>query len=151
HASRRRREDLARIGAPVRIEGAAYPPHELQIVGTERETELLDLLDADAVLAGDAAAELDAGPQDLAARLEHPRRPRAIAPVEEDDRVDVAVAGVEDVADAEIVARAGRLDAGEDLGEARARHDAVLGTVVRRQAADGPERALAALPERRAL
>ena len=39
----------------------------------------------------------------------------------------------------------------QDLGHARARHDAVLRAVVRREAADGAEGALAALPQRGAL
>jgi hypothetical protein len=57
------------------------------------------------VLAGDAAAELDAG-----SRISRPAASTpdlvAIALVEEDDRMDVAVAGVEDVGDAQAMALA---------------------------------------------
>ena len=119
--------------------------------GENKQRHLRDLLDADAVLAGDAAAERDARLEDLPAGREHALDLVRVALVEEDDRVDVAVAGVEDVADAEAVALGRRRDRAQDLGHARARHDAVLRAVVRREAPDGAERPLARLPERGAL
>jgi hypothetical protein len=82
---------------------------------------------------------------------EHAGDLAAIALVEEDDRMDVAVAGMKDVADPELVALGGRRDAAEDLRHARPRDDAVLGAVVRCEAADRPEGALPALPEQGAL
>ncbi len=111
----------------------------------------MHLLDADAVLTGHAAPELETGEQDLPTGRQRARRLGGIALVVQNDGMDVAVAGVEDVADAEPVARARRLDAREDLGEPRARDDAVLRAVARRQAADRAERAFPALPERRAF
>ena len=74
-----------------------------------------------------------------------------VALVVEQDRVDVAVAGVEDVGDAQAVALADGGDGAQDVGHLGARHDAVLRAVVRRQPADRAEGALAALPQRRAL
>ena len=68
--------------------------------------EELPLLEADAVLAGDRAAEADAQAQDL--RGEHLGAivRAGLAAVEEDERVQVAVAGVEHVGDADAVLRA---------------------------------------------
>src|SRR5207253_3049501 len=72
--------------------------------------------------------------------------------VEHQDRVNVAVAGVEDVADTEAVLLRGGLNVPHDLRELRPRYDAVLGAVTRiAQAADRAERLLAGLPERHAL
>ena len=62
------------------------------------------LLDPDAVLAGQAAAHLDAGVQNFAAGVDRAPHLVGVALVVEHDRMDIAVAGVEDVADREIVA-----------------------------------------------
>src|SRR5262249_59422909 len=96
---------------------------------------------------GDAATEGDAGLEDLAPGRQHRLHLVGVALVEEQDGVDVAVAGVEDVADAEPVALAGAGDRAQDVGDARARHHAVLRAVAGRQPADRTEGALAALPE----
>src|SRR5581483_12088490 len=127
------------------------PHHPAQVVRREEEGHLADLLDADPVLPGQAAAERDARLEDLLARREHAPHLAGVALVEEDDRVDVAVAGVEDVPDPEGVALADRRDRPHDVRDPRPRHDAVLRAVVRRQAPDGAEGALPALPEERAL
>ena len=103
------------------------------------------------MLAGDATAERDARLEDLVAGRQDARRLLAVALVEEDDRMDVAVTGMKDVADAQAMARADPLDTREDLGKPRPRHDAVLRAVARRQAAHGAECALATLPQHRAL
>ena len=58
------------------------------------------LLDADAVLAGEAAADLDAELQDLGAGFLGLLQLARLVDVEEDQRVQVAVAGMEDVGDA---------------------------------------------------
>src|SRR5439155_1592975 len=144
-------EDLVRVGAPLGIEHGPQPDHRGEIVGAEEERHLPDLLDPDAVLAGQAPAERDAGLEDLAPRRQHAPHLVPVALVEEEDRVDVAVASVEDVGDAEPVALGRRRDAAEDVGHPRPRHDAVLRAVVGRKPADGAEGALAALPERGAL
>ena len=88
--------------------------------------------------------------QDLVARRQHALHLVRVALVEEQDRVDVAVAGMEDVADPRAggVRRWPRSRAG-CRGSLRARHHAVLRAVARRQPADGAERLLAALPQQR--
>src|SRR5207237_5911155 len=110
-----------------------------------------DLLHADAVLAGYAAAAADTLFQDLVASLEHALHLFLVAFVEEQDRVNVAIAGVKNVAHAQLILLADPLDLAEDVRQFRARHDAVLCAVARRQPADGAERLLAALPEQVSL
>ena len=84
------------------------------------------------MLAGDRAAERDAEVEDLAARRSAARSASpGIALVVEDERVQVAVAGVEDVADAHAVLDCQLADPPQHLGQARARHDAVLHVVAR--------------------
>src|SRR6185369_16754796 len=112
------REDLPGVGAALRVEDRAHALHERDVVGREGESELGELLDTDAVLARHAAAELDARRQDLASGGKRARRLVRIALVVQHYRMDVAVAGVEHVADAEAVARTRRLDAGEDVRKA---------------------------------
>src|SRR5262245_29030820 len=53
-------EDLARAAAAFGVEGGAQPQHHVQVFGGEQLGHEVDLLDADAVLAGDAAALADA-------------------------------------------------------------------------------------------
>src|SRR5205823_12819059 len=98
-----------------------------------------------------ATAERDARLENLAPSDEHPLDLVAIALVVEQDRMDVAVAGVEDIGDPQALLFGDPADDAQDLGHLGARHDAVLRAVVGRQTADGAEGALAALPERRAL
>ena len=59
-----------RVGAVLGIEHGAERHHRTQVVGAEEERQLRHLLDADAVLAGKASAERDAGLKDLPARRE---------------------------------------------------------------------------------
>src|SRR4029079_5452101 len=60
----------------------------------------------------------------------------------------VAVAGMEDVGDAQAILRRELLDAAQDLGQALARDRAVHAEVVGRDAPDRRERGLAPRPER---
>ena len=99
------------------------------------------------MFSGDAATHVDAFVQDLVAREQHALDLFGVAFVEQQDRMDVAVAGVEDVDDADAVPRARLGDELQDLGQLRARHDAVLRAVTGAQAADRAERLLAALPQ----
>ena len=56
--------------------------------------------------------------------------------------MEVPVAGVEHVRDRDRLAMVHRVDAGEDLDELRARHDAIVEVVVRRDLGDRTERRL---------
>ena len=65
--------------------------------------------------------------------------------------MQVAVAGVEDVDDDEVVLGRDRVDLAQHLEEPGAGHDRVVEVVVRLDAGDRAERRLATLPEQRAL
>ena len=72
-----------------------------EIVGAEHLAHQVALLDADAVLAGEHAADLDAQPQDLGAERLGPLELARRVGVVEDQRVQIAVAGMEHVGDAQ--------------------------------------------------
>ncbi len=84
------------------------------------------LVDPDAVLACDRAADIDTQLHDLTRRALHPRELLGVLAVEEDVRVKIAVTRVEDVRDIQTVASPDFLDASQDLGQARPRHRGVL-------------------------
>ena len=73
------------------------------------------------------------------------------ARVVEHERVEVAVAGVKDVADAKAVLARELVDSPQHLGEPRARHDAVLHVVVGADPAHRGERRLSPPPDRGAV
>ena len=109
------------------------------------------LLHADAVLAAQRAAGRGAHAHDLGARVDHPLLGAGHVGVPQDQRVQVAVAGVEDVGDAEARFARDLLDARQRRRQLGARHHAVDGVVVGREPADRGKRAFAARPERGAL
>jgi hypothetical protein len=103
------------------------------------------------VLAGDRAPGVDARLHHVAHRRVHARALVRVARVVADVRVQVAVAGVEDVADAHTVRGADGGDARQHVGQPRARHHRILQHEVRGDAPHRPERLLAPLPQSRAL
>ena len=150
-AEPRRREHLAGVREPGGVERAAEPCKRLEVALGEHRGHRARLVDAHAVLAGERAAGLDAGGED---RVRQGLRALDLAvrgPVVENERMEVAVPGVEDVPDAEPVLGGERVDAAEDGRQPRARHHAVLDVVVGGDPAHRRERALAAEPEPRAL
>ena len=91
------REDLVGVGETRRVERVPQPGLRVEVVGHEDERHRVALLQADAVLAGQHAPGVDARAEDLVARGLHARPDPRLAGVERDQRVEVAVAGVEDV------------------------------------------------------
>ena len=104
-----------------------------------------------AVFAGERSAGIDAVLQNLGADFRGEIGLPGNLLVVADQRMQVAVAGVEHVADAKAAARLELTDAIEHLGQLRPRHDAVLDVVVRRHAPHRRERALPPLPDPRAM
>ena len=102
------------------------------------------------MLAGEAAADLDAELEDGVARFLRLLQFAGFVDVEQDERVQVAVARMEHVGDAQAVARADRADAFQDQRQLPGRDGAVHADVVR-DPAGGAEGRFAALPDRRAL
>ena len=104
-AQPRRGEELAGVGDAVRVEGAAHQLHGVEVLGGELVRHLGLLLHADPVLTGDRAAGVDAQ-----LRIAKPSCSASCGRsghrvVEQDQRVQVAVAGVEDVRDAHATPR----------------------------------------------
>src|SRR3546814_5305418 len=86
-----------------------HPLHALlllQVGLAEHRAHEIALLDADAMLAGQHAADLDAELQDVGAEVLRLLQLARLVGVVEDERMQVAVAGVKDVGDAQAVARA---------------------------------------------
>src|SRR5262249_51304877 len=96
---------------------------------------------------GNRAAHLRADLHDLGAGGDDARLLTGLAGIVEDVRVEVAVAGMEDVADAQAVRGGDLVDAGQDLRQLRPRDHAVHRQVRGRAAAVGAEGRLAALPQ----
>ncbi len=103
------------------------------------------------MLAGDAPAGGDARLHYLRHRLVHALALRRIVGAVGDVRVQVAVTGVEDVADDDAVLLADGVDALEDLRETRARNNSILHDKVGSKPSHGAKSFLSALPELEAL
>src|SRR5436309_2695082 len=83
--------------------GVPQRAHLLMLLGRELHTHRAQLLDAHAVLAGDGAAQAHAGLEDVGAEALAAMQLIGIVGVEEDQRVQVAVAGMEHVDAAQAV------------------------------------------------
>jgi hypothetical protein len=125
--------------------------HDFQIVVGEQQRHEFVLFHADAMLAGDGASSIDAILKNHAAGLVRALHLVRIAHIKQDARMQVAVPGVEDVADLQLALLGHALDVAQHLGNVAARDDAILGVVGRRQASEGSERRLATLPQQLAL
>ncbi len=104
---------------------SALLPRELGVTQLEPEPRHLDR--ADAVLAGDRAAEREPQPDDVVERLPRPLEAVGVVVREDDRRVQVAVAGMTADRHEHRAALADRLDAAHELGEAADGHADVLG------------------------
>ena len=116
-------------------------------VAAEQQRHEVALLQPDAVLARQHAAGGHAHPHDLVAGGVHPLEHARLALVEHEQRMEVAVAGVEDVHHDQLVAVGDLVHLPQHLAQPRPGHDGVVQVVVRLDAGDGAERALAALPD----
>ena len=144
--SRERGEDLARVEGLLRVEGGADPLHGLEVGLAEHVGHVGGLLGAHAVLPGDGAAAPHAHAQDVAAQVLGPLLLAAVPGVVEHERVEVAVAGVEDVGDPQAVVLGHRLDLAQHRRDLGAGDGAVLDQVVGGDAPHRGEGALAPLP-----
>ena len=102
-AAMQHREHLAGVEQPLGIEGAFQPLLVRKVDLGEHVAHEIALLDADAVLAGQHTAHLDAQPQYLGSEGLGAVEFLLLAGVEKDQRVEIAVAGVEDIGTGEVV------------------------------------------------
>src|SRR5579864_7703686 len=89
------REQLAGVEQPLRIEGAFEALLLVQVNLVEHGRHEIALLDADAMLAGENTADLDAEAQNVGAEGLRPLELALVVGVVEDERVEIPVAGVE--------------------------------------------------------
>src|SRR5262249_7224041 len=121
--------------------------HGGQVVFSKKLRHEGDFFYADTMFAGHAATAGDALLEDFAAGGQDAFDLRRVALVEEQNRMDIAVAGVKDVDDLDIVLAANFHDPAEDMRQFSARHDAVLSAIARTYAADRAECLFAAFPQ----
>ena len=98
-----------------------------------------------------AASQIDAAIEDVFTGQHHALNLFLITFVKQQDRMNIAIAGVKHVDDADVVLLFGLLDEFKDFGKSGSRHDAVLGTAAGRQSADGSKGLFTTFPEKRAF
>src|SRR3954447_13023008 len=144
------REDLGRVEEPRRIEHGPHTHLLLKVLRGELDRHQVALLDADAVLAREAAANLDAEFENILAGRFGLLQLARLVDVEHDIRMQVTVTRMEDSGHLETVAMTDLVDATEHkrelAGGDRAIHDDKIG-----DAAQGSSDCLAALPDRGGL
>ena len=99
------REHLAGVEQALVVEGAFQPQLLGEIDLVEHGRHQVALLDAHAMLAGEHAAHLHAQPQDVGTEILRRHKLARRVRVIEDQRVEIAVARMEDVGDPQIVLR----------------------------------------------
>jgi len=141
------RKDLAGVERAVGIEGVVDAAHEVEIGIGEKQRHELGLFHADAMLAGERAANFDAVANNFSGSLHGAFELPFVARIVENDGMKVAIASVENVADIEAVARTNFADAAQGLRKFGARDNAVKNIVAGGEAAESAEGVLAAFPE----
>jgi hypothetical protein len=132
-AAVQRRDRLARVEQSLRVEGLFHGMELGQFRAVVLHAHLVDLFQADAVFPGDGAAHGHAEFQDPAAEFLGAFQFAGGVGIVEDERMQVAITGMEDVADRQAVFLREGGDAVQDLGEVLARYGAVHAVVIRRQ------------------
>src|SRR5438874_1091292 len=150
-ASVQRRKYLARVEQTLVVERAFEPLLLLEVGLGEHCRHQVALLHADAMLAGEHPAHLDAKPQDVGAELFRTLEFARLVCVIEDERMEIAVAGMKDIGHGKAVAFRQFAHALEHLRQPRPRDGPVHAVVIRRDAADRWERRLASGPEQETL
>ena len=142
---------LAGVEQPARIECGLHFVEACEFGRGELAAHLPDLFDADAVFAGDGAADLDAEFEDAAAEVLGLFQFARHVGVEQDERMQIAVAGMEHVGDAQAAFGTHLGDARQHMRQLLARDRAVHAVVVGREPAHRRKGGLAPGPEPEAL
>ena len=145
------RENFAWVERALWIEGVVNAAHEIEIGVVEVERHQLAFFHTDAVFAGETAADFDAVANDFGRGLHGALELLVVAEIVENDGMEVAIAGVEDVADVEAELIADFLYAAQSLRELRTRNHAVKDVDAGGDAAESAEGIFAAFPEKVAL
>ena len=142
---------LPGFSTPCRVECIAQAQHHVEVFVGKQQRHQVALLQSHAMFAGDRSAHRHAVFQYVAARRLHQFQLLGIARIKQDQRMQVAVARMKDVTDAQSILLRDSLDKLKHRRNRRARHHAVLRIVGRRQPSQRRERVLAALPQQRAF
>src|SRR6266705_2870852 len=121
--------------------------HEIEVGVGEKKRHELALFHADAVLAGERPADFFAIADDFSGGFKGAFELGGITRIVEDDGVQVAVAGVKNIADLKAVLLADLLDAAQRLRKFRTRNNAVENVIAGGKAAERAEGVFAAFPE----
>ena len=144
-------QHLGGVRQPGRVERGAQRRLRGEVGRGEHQRHQVALLEPDAVLAAQHPAGGDRHAHDLLAGGVHPLDHAGFALVEHQQRVQVAVAGVEHVHHEDPVAVGDLVHLSQHVGQRSTRHDRVVQVVVRLDPGDRTERGLAALPDQRPL
>ena len=146
-----RGDGLARVEQAIGIERMLDSMKLQQFTVIELHAHLVDFFHANAVFAGDGAADFNADFQDPAAQLLGSLEFALDIGIIEDQRMQVAVAGMENIDDRQLVFFRQLIDVRQNGRYLVAWNGAIHAVVVGRQAAHCRESRLAAGPEFRAL
>ena len=141
------RKYLARVEQAVGIECAFQALLMRQVAFVKHRPHQVALFDADPVLAGQDAADLDAEPEDIGAKGLGTLDLIGFVGVVKNQRVKISIASVKYVRDCEPVLLRQRPHPCEDLGEAGARDRPVHAIIVGRDPPDSGEGGFAPGPK----
>src|SRR5262245_13997370 len=146
-AQPRRGENLAGIAEMPRVDGVPDSFHHVERVVTEHLRHELTLVHTDAVLTGDRPSCLDAVGQYFSGRLRRALGLSGYVAVVTNQRMQIAVTGVEDIGDSKAAASLELTNPGEHLGKLRTWDHPILHVIVRRHPSHRGKRSFAASPD----
>src|SRR6266850_3125352 len=144
-------KDFAGIERAIGIEGVVDAAHEVEVGVGEYEWHELGLFHADAVFSGERAADFEAVTDDFGRGLHGAFELGGVPRIVEDDGMQIAVTGVENVANLKTELRADFLDAPKGLRKLRTGDHAIQDVIAGSETAQRAEGILAAFPEKFAL
>src|SRR5262245_21107503 len=150
-AKPRGRENLSGIAEPRGIEGASQTLHRLQIVLAEHSRQVSLFIGSDAVLARDRSPGVDAVLENFRRHGFGVRRLTRDRFIVANQRMEIAVAGMKDVANRQARPLLELADPAEHFRQLRSGHHSVLHVVARRHASHGRECRFAPFPDTLAL
>src|SRR5438876_8342893 len=108
------------------VENPTQSPHRSKVILRKLLRHEIDLFDSDAMLSGDAASKFDAFFQNVMTGSQCAAHLVGLSFIVKHERVNISVAGVEHVRDAQPVFLTGLPDESHDVGKFRSRHHPVL-------------------------
>ena len=126
------REDFAGVEIACGIEGVVDAAHQSEVGIGEEQRHEFGFFHAHAVFSRERASDFDTITNDFGGGLHGAFELSAVARVEENNRMEIAVASVKDVADLKAELRADVLDAREGLRKFGTRDDAVKNVIAGR-------------------